>query len=1523
MASTLPPHPNLAATLLAQLSVGPSFRDVAAVLLREQLRERYPTLDIDPENTLVGTPVWEIIEDQVVARPPQFQALTNVLARQAVLAVPALYIEGEHFLTRQPVADPPVHLPVRIDEIAGLINVLAPVMISGYQDQQLAYWNADDGNSTPHWQQLANTLRQMWNVDCVVGWAESDCIMARQLFRAPDLTTRSAQAPYATRAYLIEMEDIDEQGQARHLYQHLITVLVGTQDSKTVILTHSLLDGFDRFTSFDQLGAALPTTLHTSTAHDKMQWRLVEPAGNYFDYLACALIAVQIEAIDALDFSDVRGGHASAAPLAVPPSAAVAGADADLQHYEQALPDWLRSASISDLNAGSRHLKDLATLHRLNEGRTHLDGIAPIQAYALNQLNADMLRDHPDTSQHLLEKVELVVKSPVVWGAFTLPGQVDTTVFSLTELALQNLIAVPLGNKTVRRTNGGGLPAWLTVDYVESLVKRADIGSTYPALINRLLLQDADESRRRRMLYNQHLKVQLPLLALQCKIRGEHGIDERGYRYVATLMQAQATERLVDEQPIVIRELAFAPQRRTDAAPDKVTNMYIIGPRDPGAGPCLLYRPLLDPPLIQYPSAANALYAIQQSSQLRESVLAWLPDDVRADYSRYVFPGALPSPWAVADFLVEPLKLWILSGPMALGGHALDGDIFATLYTANATALLTLAEHQSVSNAQARWETFKRAGWLIFNAALPFMGSTVGAAAWIWQIMDQLQAVVDAQAHRQSPWAAFSDLLLNLGMAISLLVVTRSTPQRRAATKGPAPPSRPSPPRPVQIKQLANISADSPSAVSIRPLLAAGAINRTKPRLSEVLDSFKVAKPGDLGEPISTQGPYLNLYTNGDGYYAPVGERWFQVQVDEGDAVRIVDPASPERAGPPLIGNRQGAWFIDTRLRLRGGGPKAQIRKAKALAQKRAEELRQQLSAFEKDKKNAQTELQQARQAMDEAPSTSAEARRQAYQQTLTTQRDAYETALQKLKELNVHAPTPDYAQKALNYLKAQTELSCEDIREAMTRFTPRLRSVLDQIEREDVEPQQRYIAEAQEMSELNRQMIQRLDYMQGRFDELRGLQRDGIRLIATIKGSLPVFKSDYLKALQVLLGRDLCLSADTRHTLPDAWKTLGSIVDSAEVAIQCLRDTLDERSEGRLDERFDTLSSLIEQFELINERLQDFHAQHTLHIEVEPFDNLRRQLKEFNQRAITQLAVLSAEREALRKRPIPPVTPPRPKKKFIRTRFDGMLIGEPRLSDIGLDTGMVDILSPFTHKVVATYHEKTSGVWVKHLTPTRVSPALIDAQTSIRAGQALLDELPTFRERMQSLVQQPERSPLGIEWAYNQQAKRLREANSAIKRALTQSNATDLASLPASTVNKALTEAVPELYRQSNEQVLTMFKRRPPTPSAVEWLKRHNAITIKKTLNRRRLKRLQPDYLDEYTITDRGTRQVLWYAHFHYSASWTPARSYLSARLKTVEEQRLDAAADTLSNESSQAQRLALYRSEITFEQARQLFFN
>ncbi|MDP0919111.1 hypothetical protein Q6272_29080, partial [Klebsiella pneumoniae] len=91
---------------------------------------------------------------------------------------------------------------------------------------------------------------------------------------------------------------------------------------------------------------------------------------------------------------------------------------------------------------------------------------------------AEMLKDHPDAQARLLDDLDIVVRSPVIWGLFTVPGKIETTVFSLTELALQNLIALPLGNKSISKNAQLTLPQWLTVDYLESLISRVDIGNT-------------------------------------------------------------------------------------------------------------------------------------------------------------------------------------------------------------------------------------------------------------------------------------------------------------------------------------------------------------------------------------------------------------------------------------------------------------------------------------------------------------------------------------------------------------------------------------------------------------------------------------------------------------------------------------------------------------------------------------------------------------------------------------------------------------------------------------------------------------------------------------------------------------------------------------------------------------------------------------------------------------------------------------------------------------------------------------
>lgn len=1515
-------HQTLTDALITQMSTGPAFREVAAQLLREQLQELYPTLDIDPNITVVGTPLWDIVDDQVVPAGRHYQVLTDILAVQAVLAEPALYIEGEHFLAQLPIIEPAVHLPVRILDIASILNTLAPVMLRGYQQTQLEYWNGTEGSSGPRWHMLSKVLRDYWNVEQVSGWTAADCQMARQLFHTPDAATRKLDDPDSVRAYVVDIDQIDDDGTLTHLDENLISVLIGKPNGNEVILTHSLLSGFKKYSTLDQLGQDLPLL----AAHKKLQWRLVEPDGDFFDYLASAFISLQIRAIGAIDFSDLRQPHASQHSLAQPPTPPSRRSTPALQQYVHALPEWLTSASASDQDAYSRHLKDLATLHSANEGQAYNDGISDLAQYALERLTAEMLKDHPDATELQLDDLEIVVRSPVIWGSFAVPGQIETSVFSLTELALQNLIALPLGIKFLRQRNPRSLPRWLTVDYLESLISRVDIGNSYPALIKQILLDNSQEAARRRLLYAQHLRIQLPLLALQYKIVDEGGIDEQGYAYVKALMQAEPGDRKVQGQTIVIRPLALVPTRRLITSADVVANMFVIGPQDPAAGPCLLYRPLLDKPLSQFPSHSNLLYALQQSRSLRESVLAWLPDNVRNDYAQYVFPGDLPSPWAAVEFLVDPFKLWIMSGPLLLGQDPLESDLFTALYNANANALVTLADRQSVSNAEARWATFKRTGWLIFNSALPFLGRTVGIAAWIWQIMDQLQHVVDAQAHpeQESPWAALTDLLLNIGMAITLHNVSRSGPRQEVHTTPLPAPRPPIKLEPVIVNKLPSIASDALIDHN-QPLHISGAINRTPVRLATVLDSFKVTKPASLGEINGEVGGHQYLYRGGQHWYAPVGTRWFRVQVDENDTVLIIDPLRPERTGPPLVRNSQGQWFIDTRLRLRGGGPKIMSTKARQLAKKKAEALRKRLEEFESGKKAAQSELQQARRAMDAAPSTSADALRQTYIQTLETQRSEYESALQMLKEMNVHEPSAEYAPKALNYIKAQAKLTQAALSDILARFTPRWRTVHEQIQRQTASPQERHIGDFREMRELAGKLLVQLEYMHGRFIELKSLARDGTLLLNTLKGSMPVYTTDDLKAIRVTLSRNLCLPENTLTTAPDAWAAIDHIVDTADIAIQCLRDTLEERSDRRLDERIDSLSNLVEQFQLLDERLQDFPVEFSEQAIPDQLLELRGELTEFQRRATSNLGVLSVERTAIRSRPTPPSTPPRPRKQFIHTRYSGLLIGEPRLNDVGLETGLVDIRSPLTQQILATYHEKVKGIWVvrDRTPPSSAEPADVDVQATINQGQALLDGLPAFLGRARTHASLADRAPFGIEYLYHQYARRLEQADHAIGQALTQRNITESDSLsaPASGVTRALDSALADLYQQSNQLVQRALKLHPPTVPGVEWLKRYNVINIKKTVTRRRIKSATPDYLDEYTISDRVTQEVLWYAHFHYSTNWTPDKAFLSARLKTPAEHSLGAAADTPKG-LNRAQTVAFYRSEISLEQARALFF-
>lgn len=1515
--------------LLTQLTTGPSSREVASTALRRVLREQYPALDINPDLAMVVTPRWRIIEDTIVQAPSVAESLTSVLARQAVSPAPVIYLDGEHYLSLQPAAWNAVHLPVKIDAVGRLINELSPLLFTAFQEQQLDYWNQSNSGAGPRWQVFANSLRKVWNVTTVDGWDAIDCAMARMLFQFPQWEHREAKDPYKGRAFLIDI-DLLRNGKTIHVGVLDMVVVVGEHEKSPRILAYSLVAGYEKFASLEQLGQSLPSKLSQARHDMTLQWRLYEPAGNFFDSLACALIAMQIEAIGGLDEpqASTPPGTPTKIARALPSIEDLSDhALSNIRQIHQRIPDWLADANDLDVATYGRYLIDLAQVHTNNHGRSFQDGIPAIRDYAREQLQSEF-RAHKQGAKLDPDKVEVVIQSPVIWGNFAVPGQVDTTRRNLIDLALENLTGLPTGDTTVQY-NGGPAPQWLTYSYLKNLIDSLDIGEHYPALIQRTLLEDPVQSRARRQLYTHQLRVQLPLLALQWKIQQLNGLDQLGHRYVAAAMHTDAHERHVDGQEIVIRQLAFIPTLRPGHDQDVVANMFVIGPKSADAGPCLLYRPLLEPVLRQFPSRQNLLYAIKHDWRLRESVLAWLPEEARFNYAQYVFPSSVPSPWTLARVLVEPATVVYMSGPIVLSDDVLGDDRLGTLFKANANAMVELATRQSVSNVEKRWATFRQTGWKIFNLALPFLGPTVGVAAWIWQILDDLEHVEQAlqTPGETTPWTALVDLWLNLGMALALHVAMRHPPAQGTieTLKLPAveepvfiESEQPASPPTVTTEQLPDLPSADLFALHQGSLHVSGALSRTPSSLKTRLDSFKIERPATLGEQNKQPGPHLHLYPADQRWYAPIGERWFEVTVDANDNVVIVDPLMPTRVGPLLVSNMAGHWFVDTRLRLRGGGFRNRRQAAQGQRPSRIEELRRKIDEFHTRERGRQQTLADALAAIGKEPGPSTDLRRQTFIDDVNERLLEYDIPIRQLRALGIIDSVPNYQNIMIDYLRNQLALNQAAIDEQLPNYRDILLTSLDVLESPVPRDPALQTQTAQTMANQSLEMIKRLEYVAGRIKELESLGAEGAKVIQSTLRALPNMTLPDLKALHVTVSRYLCVIAGDSEVLSNVRTQLNAVIDDADLNIQSFMEIIGEAQDTALDERIDALNSLTEQFSTVDQRLLDLHADYPEQLQREPLETLRQRIDEFHQRALGDLAHLLRERKALAPKPGPSKATEPPQRRIIKTRHKGVVVGEPRASDGAL----VDVKAPLTGKVIATFHEKTPGVWVEHnkAGAPAPTPKSIDLGLSLNTGQQLLDEEQAVTQRLLAHSRRPGRIPVEIEEMFHQQAARLERAVSTVENALTQLNLTESDRPSAATLNRKLNDSAKRLYELGKSTRISMTKQQPPTAARVEWLHSQGLVKIAKTVNRRRLKGPGKDYLDEYEIRDPQGHAVLWYAHFHYAAPQAELKAFTAAHLKTREQQKLGGAVQRTG--ASDKDQIAIYRSEISPQLAQSVFF-
>jgi len=872
--------------LVSLTSHGPTLSNVASHLLRQAMEAAWPELQIDPENAFVGTPRWLMVDDHVEAGPTGFESLTLALMRQGLYGTTANYLEGEHFLTLEPDSKNPVHLAVCIEDIAKMLNDLATILFIESQARQLEFWNAK-GHAIPRWQELSDTLRKALNVQKVKGWDTDECAMAREVFNAPDKTTRKNvnREFSAIQACLLDIDTV-ENDITQHLLISGALVLKATFRKRPLLVMYTIERAYESFSSMEELGNSLPARLAEQRSGRDLTWRFYEPEGNIFDHMAWALVSSQMDAIDSLRFIEAPADEAE------PETGLDPNEKARFLQLNSAIPDWLRSAASQDIQDYGRYISALGKLYRQPDSQLANTEIPSVTDYAQRLMREAIIADPRAVGAANLALDDLRIKITHSFTAdnFTLPNPFDQRIETLADFALENQAPYMA---TVFFKGGETVPDWLTVEFLTTVSARVDIGKAYPELIKPTLLEDPIASRRQENFYRDQLRILLPLQALEARFKPETGVDERGYRYVCELLDPEVATSTVALYP-----LTMTPQHRLVSSSDTVDNMFIISPRNAHSGPCLLYRPMLDAPLLQFPSRQNLLYALHQPGDLRDTVLAWLPDKhLSFEYAQSVFPTGLPSPWLIAEQIVNPLQRADKFGRVVFESVEVTGDILSALFKSNARMLVNLADRQSRSNAERRWSVLKDSGWALFNVASNVLSGAVGTAVWVWQTINQIQQALDAhdQDDRFIEWTSVSDILLAIGIILSHHAVMR---RRRLSSK----------PRIEQVPKRKSPEPHEAVAVTLNPVplppdlppshlssleLTGSVPRRTPTALGAYLDTLTVTAP-DIASANVTKVKEAppHFYQHNFRNYAQVGDRWFYVDVKGDDEIHIVYPPS-------------------------------------------------------------------------------------------------------------------------------------------------------------------------------------------------------------------------------------------------------------------------------------------------------------------------------------------------------------------------------------------------------------------------------------------------------------------------------------------------------------------------------------------------------------------------------------------------------------------------------------------------------
>lgn len=1390
-----------------------------------------------------------------------------------------------------------------------------------FENALVRYWNADKDpyQGTSRWNWLSGVLR---NILQARGLQQSS--LSNQAREIIDQITRwpinkhrllaDSQSP----VYAYSLKSTLIHGGSRTEISSSEILLSRATKSGTLLLLCSPGRAVQSFDSLEAFHRHWSELIANKYLVDSVTCTRYEIAGNVFDTQAALILEQQLTDLRAVELPSRVGlqklrtlYHELSDPArylldTLYPKPQMA------QLIEPVLPEWLKKAPIADQTKFQHYCLLLASAKKRSPGQTFLSDIKDIRTFTSQALLERMTQTNDSWPTKALTSSynpdDVMLTFTVAAGYPGTIGIVEKKTMKLTELAINNLVARPSGYFTLSHHLGLTLPEWLTPAYITrqgGLIEQVDIGATYPRYLEQKLFDDLPTLRQQR--FAVQVPTELLLEALKQTLDDEPCMTRQGLGLLEAVLQLDADEQQVDGRPVVIRPLAFL--RKPKSHPDIVTNMFVIEPQDVETGPHLLYRPFYSPSLMEYPSRQALMAAISVDGDLQNSILTWISDTARAVYANGGFleprivrfhPGDEYNPIEKP----APATLAIDGNNSELMQSLHNGELMQYLYGSNARALVAQADREAVSNAESRWAVLLEGGGLLFNTLLmlPVLRGPLISVAWLWNVIAVAGQDIPAM-QSDDPTArelATVDFLLNFAMlghqALSLgEPVPKPLDQKLEdqAMRLPAPRVIPEQwPRPAlpDVVQGPVYLPGEHARVAFDHLdfSFASARRRLTPEQRARLQRLTVPRPAVLPAPLA-HGEYNGLYLIDHQWHALVDGELYRVDAWDG-TVQIIDPLNPERRGPALRSDGQGNWSVDVGLNLRGGMPPKRIDEQRRINQQRKADIKKETDQFFEKSEERTTRINVNKRLLkvvesltppDEKRSSQV---RESYYSALKENADAALKVLSNEAEsikLNQPIATKNIVQLTELVIEMGREaigVTRKDIRALDANYASFQSSSLEDLLKKVGDDPQGLFKFARQMYVLNERSIYWMDLEHRLLDTLSNQGSNSREAFDRLTLDRPVAKADSLatKALQVPIASMLASRGE------------GETSEHMQRLSTSLMEQIQSHSmlwSYEFSEQFEVLESLAERYGQALDALQIVKSLHGEELDMVYFDRLVTLVDELYQQVSQELATeIKPEQKPRTRQPKRAGTSAgRPQKKVIRTRLNGVLIGDLKPASTALPLETVEVRSEKDNRLLGTYssHEDAWDL-VKEVRP---APPLKTRPVSEIKGAArkLLGQLEQLLQNSKRYKAQC-RYPQEIEEIMNNEADRFRNLAQEFEQAVKTSTATP--DTRDQTLIQQLRKAAADLTAQGGYLRTELSLKLPPTDGNLRYLFEKELIQVSKTGVRRDMTGDRGDYMQEYAINDlKGF--PLWYAHFHYQTVDAPKADYSAAHLKTKEQRR------------------------------------